>query len=225
VGADSHLQFIVGALRGLTSVSHDVTITSDEWELSRSDLLPALTDIGGSLTVRANNQITRFLRALRHVVQDVTFEVWGHFCALEATSGNVDVAVALQTVGGNLTVRGCYVNVCGANLFPALTSVGGALRLADATDDRGRMRMGVTGTPHLALGALDIQNTLLRDIPLHDDATVAPSGSIIISSNTNLCQCQADLFLQRVRALGFTGSANATGVACATSCTGRAACP
>jgi hypothetical protein len=195
------------ALANLLSIPGDLSIEWTSSDFIESSLLPKLAHVGGDVSIHPEGNLQVVLESLATVDGSLT---------IDGSNGDwvqpYKVMKNLTTVGGDLTLNSFAV-ACGVPTFPSLSSVGGQLNLT------GEAPRGTFGVPGLNVGALGLTGTAVKALPLPAGFALAPTGSVTIQSNPNLCQCQVDDFVAQLAATGWTGTAatpnNGTAASCA----------
>ena len=118
------------------------------------------------------------------------------------TGVGADMLPALRTVGGAASLTNVDA-LCGpAGRLSALETVAGTLTLQNR---RPEAPLGATGATHLTVGGLAMSATTSLRIPFHADVHVAGAGPVSFDGNANLCPCQIDAFTAALSASGWSG--------------------
>lgn len=212
-------------LPALTSVGGDVTFALDT-SAARMHGMGALESIPGSVTIAAGSDYSQgtLLISLTYVGGDIDFSFFGTttglFDYVEEVGGSILISgsnfppgavnfEALTTVHGDLTLASTDVTTHPAfvHQFPALTAVEGTLDV-----DAGGIEDFFIGSPSgLEVGNLRVnQNLGLSDLAVtHVD--VSNLGTIEITNNSNLGDCEANAFVDAQAATGWMGTAIVSG--------------
>lgn len=186
----------------LTHLSGDLLVqgwtgVSGNLDIGGSQLLPAMTSMDGNLTLQGFYTTSNMFNQLESVggdvrIEAVRFYASASFQALESVGGDLQF-VALKQAGPP---------------WPALTSVGGELRIANHSTTT---QLSTFPLASPTVHALRIENNAVLG-QLDGDIQVG-AGDIEIHGNPALNQCVLDAFVADQLAGGFSGAVDATEIA------------
>jgi hypothetical protein len=196
-------------LGALTRIRKDLNIdwtVSDYWE---AYFLPSLTRIDGDFVFQAHSLPEAGLT----------------FSKLARVDGNLVLkgdAKLTQANFSELTHVGKDFRLDGVDLrcdsFAKLTDVGGLLQMRN-TGQVGNLGPRPQAQGSLALGGVIFQNNPTRRLPFRSKVVVSPGGTVRVTDNVKLCQCEVDAFVKQPGHDGWSGTPVTSGNKDDASCT------
>lgn len=212
VGGGVHVDLVtfnatMSGMASLESIAGDVSITTSGDDYTNGTLMRSVTWVGGDMDFAFGGTTEDLFDALVEV--DGSIRIVGALFNPDLGGFGASNFPMLTTVHGNLSLAASsIITVPGVtHQFPSLSTVDGTFNI-----DTGGITELLLGNPSgMEVGNLRLnQNFGLTDLAVtHVD--VGNLGTIEITNNANLGDCEADAFIDAQAAMGWMGTAIVSG--------------